>query len=300
MRACPLLTPHLSPAGGERVLAAGKPLRSGIGLRAQHHRQLLDTRPSIAWVEAHSENYFARGSAQRRCLERVRAHYLLSLHGVGLSLGSTDPLHREHLDELAELVCDLEPTFVSEHLSWASIEGRFANDLLPLPYTEEALHHLVARVCQVQDVLRRPILVENVSSYLRFTCSQVPEWEFLAALVQHSGCGILLDVNNLYVSAMNLGFDAYAYLAGTPRNAVKEFHLAGHVINRIGRHEIHIDSHSTQVCEAVWDLFAVAVRRFGPVPTLIEWDTDIPPLEVLITEAKKAQRLAEALHAVAA
>ena len=236
----------------------------------------------------------------RKCLDRIRLHYGLSLHGVGLSLGSTDPLQLEHLQQLAELVHDLEPLFVSEHLSWSSIGGRFANDLLPLPYTEEALHYMVARVSAVQEFLKRQILVENVSSYLRFTCSQVVEWEFLASLAHHSGCGILLDVNNLYVSAMNHGFDPDAYLDGTPTNAVQEFHLAGHVINRVGQHEMRIDSHSTHVCEAVWHLYAAAIRRFGSLPTLIEWDADIPALEILIAEAAKADRVAETLHAVAA
>jgi uncharacterized protein (UPF0276 family) len=204
------------------------------------------------------------------------------------------------LSELIDLVRDIEPMFVSEHLAWSSIDGRFTNDLLPLPYTEEALHHMVARVCQVQELLKRQILIENVSSYLRFSCSQVPEWEFLAALVRHSGCGILLDVNNLYVSAMNHGFDACTYLDGIPASALQEFHLAGHVTNRIGQHSIRIDSHSAHVCQAVWNLYRAAVRCFGARPTLIEWDTEIPALEVLIAEAEQADRVVEALDAVAA
>jgi len=280
--------------------SACKPQRAGIGLRAQHHLELLEKRPQVEWLEVHSENYFGRGSTQRRVLEKIRAHYSLSLHGVGLSLGSTDPVRREHLSELAQLVRTLEPIFVSEHLSWSSIDGRFTNDLLPLPYTEEALHHMVARVCQVQEFLKRQILLENVSSYLRFTCSQVPEWEFLAALVRQSGCGVLLDVNNLYVSASNHGFDAFTYLDGMPASAVQEFHLAGHVVNRIGQHEIRIDSHSTHVSQAVWDLYRAAVGHIGARPALIEWDSEIPALEVLIAEAAKADRVGEALHAVAA
>ena len=271
-----------------------------MGLRAQHHLQLLEQRPPVEWLEVHSENYFGRDGTHRRVLEKIRAYYSLSLHSVGLSLGSTDPLRLEHLSELAELVRDLEPMLVSEHLSWSSIDGRFTNDLLPLPYTEEALHHMVARVSQVQEFLKRQILIENVPSYLRYTCSQVPEWEFLAALVHHSGCGILLDVNNLYVSAMNHGFDACTYLAGIPASAVQEFHLAGHVINRIGQHSIRIDSHGTHVSEAVWILYRAAVRQLGARPALIEWDTDIPALDVLIAEAEKADRVTEALHAVAA
>jgi uncharacterized protein (UPF0276 family) len=275
-------------------------LCAGVGLRAQHHLQVLEARPPVEWLEVHSENYFGRASSQRRDLEKIRTHYSLSLHGVGLSLGSTDPLRLEHLSELADLVRDLEPMLVSEHLSWGSIDGRFTNDLLPLPYTEEALHHMVARVCQVQEFLKRQILIENVSSYLQFTCSQVTEWEFLAALVEHSGCGILLDVNNLYVSAMNHGFDAHTYLEAIPVSAVQEFHLAGHVIDRIGQHSIRIDSHSAHVSEAVWNLYRTALQRFGVRPALIEWDADIPALEVLIAEAEKADRVTEALRAIAA
>lgn len=300
MSAGTVLAPHLSHPTRERPPTARKPRRAGIGLRAQHHLQLLEKRPPVEWLEVHSENYFGRDSAHRRVLEKIRAHYSLSLHGVGLSLGSTDPLRLEHLGELAELVRELEPTFVSEHLSWSCIDGRFTNDLLPLPYTEEALQHMVARVGQVQEFLKRQILIENVSSYLRYTCPQVPEWEFLAALVHYSGCGILLDVNNLYVSAMNHGFDACTYLAGIPASAVQEFHLAGHVINRIGQHSIRIDSHGTHVSEAVWILYRAAVRQLGARPALIEWDTDIPALDVLIAEAEKADRVTEALHAVAA
>jgi uncharacterized protein (UPF0276 family) len=295
-----LLAPRLSDPTSERPSAARKPRRAGVGLRAQHHLQLLEQRPPVEWLEVHSENYFGRDSTHRRVLEKIRAYYSLSLHSVGLSLGSTDPLRLEHLSELAELVRDLEPMLVSEHLSWSSIDGRFTNDLLPLPYTEEALNHMVARVSQVQEFLKRQILIENVSSYLRYTCSQVTEWEFLAALVHHSGCGILLDVNNLYVSAMNHGFDACTYLAGIPASNVQEFHLAGHVINHIGQHSIRIDSHGAHVSEAVWNLYRAAVRHFGARPALIEWDTDIPALEVLVAEAEKADRVAEGLHAVVA
>ena len=300
MSAGTTLARHLTAPTGERPSTARKPQHAGIGLRAQHHLELLEKRPQVEWLEVHCEDYFGRGRPQRRVLEKIRPHYSLSLHSVGLSLGSTDPLRPEHLRELAQLVRDLDPIFVSEHLSWSSIDGRFANDLLPLPYTEEALHHMATRVCEVQELLKRQILIENVSSYLRFTCSEVSEWEFLAALVRQSGCGILLDVNNLYVSASNHGFDACTYLEGVPASAVQEFHLAGHVARRIGQHEILIDSHSAHVSEAVWELFGVAVRRFGARPTLIEWDTDIPALEVLIAEAAKADLAGEALHAVAA
>jgi len=275
-------------------------MRAGIGLRAQHHDEIIALRPQIGWVEAHSENYFARGGAQRRALTRIRANHALSLHGVGLSLGSTDPLDRAHLEELARLVREFEPMLVSEHLSWGSAGGRFMNDLLPLPYTEEALRHMAARVRAVQDALGRQILIENVSSYLQFMDSGVPEWEFLAALVHEAGCGLLLDVNNVYVSAMNHGFDARTYIDSVPRHAVKEIHLAGHTVNRVGPREIRIDTHSTFVADAVWNLYTATVRRLGPVPTLIEWDAEIPALDVLIAEAEKADRIMEAFHAVAA
>ena len=280
--------------------AADLPLRAGIGLRAQHHADIVAHKPAVGWFEAHSENYFAAGGAQRSYLTRIRADYALSLHGVGLSMGSTDPLNRDHLAQIVRLVHDFEPMLVSEHLSWSSIGGRFTNDLLPLPYTEEAQRHMVTRVRDVQDALGRQILIENVSSYLQFTCSRIPEWEFLTSLAEESDCGILLDVNNVYVSACNHGFDAYAYLQALPRYAVKEIHLAGHTVRRIGKEEIRIDTHSTHVCDAVWDLYAAAAKRFRGVPALIEWDADIPSLDVLAAEAHKADDIAGVEHVAAA
>jgi uncharacterized protein len=260
---------------------------SGIGLRAQHHAELLQRRPSLGWVEVHSENHFARGGVQREVLHEVRGLYPLSLHGVGLSLGSTDPLDELHLNELKRLVRDFEPFLVSEHVSWGSVDGRFVNDLLPLPYTEEALRHTAQRVRAVQDALGRQILMENVSSYLQFSGAQLTEWQFLAALVAESGCAILLDVNNVYVNAMNHGFDPQVYLNCIPSAAVHEIHLAGHSTTRIGRREVLIDTHGTAVCAAVWDLYGAALNRFGRIPTLIEWDTDLPALDVLIAESQK-------------
>jgi len=276
------------------------PVRAGIGLRAQHQRAILEQRPTVGWLEAHSENYFAAGGSQPAFLERLRAEYPLSLHGVGLSLGSTDPLDRAHLSELARIVRRFEPALVSEHLSWGHVLGTHFNDLLPLPYTEEALRHVVARVREVQDRLGRQILIENVSSYLEFTCSALREWEFLAALAFESGCGLLLDVNNIHVSAHNHGFDARAFLAGVPVKAVQEIHLAGHARNDCDGREILIDTHGTHVSAEVWALYADAVRRFGNVPTLIEWDTDIPTLDVLVAEAHKADAVREQARALAA
>jgi len=281
-------------------MAGRASLPAGIGLRAQHHEEVIARRPPIGWFEVHSENYFARGGAHRAQLARIRAHYELSLHGVGLSLGSTDPLNADHLRELKRLVREFEPMLVSEHLSWSSVSGRYVNDLLPLPYTEEALQHMAARIREVQDALGRQVLIENVSSYLRFSCAEVPEWEFMAALAHESDCAILLDVNNVYVNAMNHGFDAHSYLQGIPRSAVKEIHLAGHTVTHINGREIRIDTHNTHVADEVWTLYDDALQRFGPVPTLIEWDADIPSLEVLRAEAAKADWISEPFHAVAA
>ena len=233
-------------------------------------------------------------------LMNVRADYPISLHGVGLSLGSTDPLDLEHLRRLKRLVDRCQPALVSEHLSWGSVHGTHINDLLPLPLTEEALLHLVGRVGEVQNFLGRRILIENPSSYLRFTGEQLTEWEFLGELAAQSDCGLLVDVNNVYVSARNHGFDAQGYLSALPRERVRELHLAGHTTMRFGEREILIDTHSASVCDAVWDLYDFALDCFGPVPTLIEWDTDIPALEVLLAEAAMANRRLERLHARAA
>lgn len=281
-------------------MAAASGLKAGVGLRAQHHAEILADLPAVGWLEAHSENYFGQGGAHREQLIEIRAHYPVSLHGVGLSLGSTDPLNRRHLRDLKCLVSAVEPMLVSEHLSWGSVGGRYLNDLLPLPYTEEALRHMVNRVRDVQDVLGRQILIENISSYVRYRCAEAPEWEFLAALAHESGCGLLLDVNNLFVNAANHGFDANDYLRGIPRNLVQEIHLAGHTITHINGREIRVDTHSTHVREEVWALYRVALTRFGPIPTLIEWDADIPPLDILRAEAAMADRISEPFRAVAA
>jgi uncharacterized protein (UPF0276 family) len=274
--------------------------RAGIGLRAQHHLQVLAEAPVVAWFEAHTENYFADGGAHVEALARIRANYPLSLHGVGLSLGSTDPLGSRHLERVRRAVNRFEPALVSEHLSWSSVGGRFANDLLPLPYTEEALRHVSSRIAQAQDFLGRRILIENVSSYLQFECSRMPEWEFVGAVAAESGCGILLDLNNIYVAAHNHGFDPQRYLDAMDPRAVLEIHLAGHSVVEFEGQELLIDTHGTPVCDAVWNLYRAALRRFGGVPTLIEWDTDIPALEVLAAEAAKADVLRAEAHAVAA
>jgi len=272
------------------------PAYAGIGLRSDHVQEILDTRPALGWVEVHSENYFGRG-IPRHYLERIREDYPISLHGVGLSVGSTDALNRDHLAALRELVGEIDPLFVSEHLSWSSVGGRFLNDLLPLPYTEEALAHVAARVGEIQEYLGRQILIENISSYLQFDESAIPEWEFLAELSNRSGCAVLLDVNNIHVNATNHGFDARRYLQAIPVHAVREMHLAGFTRKVFDGGEILIDTHNRRVVPEVWDLYAAAVARFGTVPTLIEWDSDLPPLAVLLDEARLAQDILEAHHA---
>jgi uncharacterized protein (UPF0276 family) len=277
------------------------PASAGIGLRAVHHHDVLDGAPPVGWFEAHSENYFAAGGPVIAALERIRERYPLSLHGVGLSLGSTDPLDAAHLAHLRRVIARFEPGLVSEHLSWSSSGGRFANDLLPLPYTEEALAHVGARIAEVQERLGRQILIENVSSYLQFSGSEMTEWEFVAGVAARSGCAILLDLNNIYVAARNHGFDAYRYLHSMPLAAVRELHLAGHTaVPCDGGGELLIDTHGGPVCAAVWDLYRAALRRFGPLPTLIEWDTDIPSLAILTDEAAKADAICRELHAHAA
>jgi uncharacterized protein (UPF0276 family) len=294
------LTLDSQPDRSVPTLRGSEGLRAGIGLRATHHQDIVARPPDVGWFEAHSENYFARGGLLPGVLGKVRERYPLSLHGVGLSIGSTDPLDRTHLGEIARLVHDFEPLLVSEHLSWGSVGGRFTNDLLPMPYTEEALRHMSERVRQIQDFLGRQILIENVSSYLRFACSDITEWDFLTALAHDSGCGLLLDVNNVFVNAKNHGFDALTFLTAIPRNAVQEMHLAGHSIRVIEGREVRIDTHDAPVCDEVWALYAAAVERFAPVPTLIEWDSNIPALDVLAAEAHKADRMTEAHRARAA
>jgi uncharacterized protein (UPF0276 family) len=281
-------------------IASPLPASAGIGLRAAHHAEVLAKSPEVAWFEAHTENYFADGGGHVECLSRIRERYPLSLHGVGLSLGSTDPLNAPHLARLKRAVDRFAPALVSEHLSWSSVNGRFANDLLPLPYTEEALRHVSGRIAAAQDALGRQLLIENVSSYVTYRCSTLPEWEFLAAVAVESGCGILLDLNNIYVSAHNHGFACDDYLEGIPLGAVGEFHLAGHTRIELDGQPLLIDTHGSRVADAVWDLYRRALRRFGPLPTLIEWDTDIPGLEVLQAEAQHADALEAALHDLAA
>ncbi|WP_244754336.1 DUF692 domain-containing protein [Rhodanobacter sp. B2A1Ga4] len=267
------------------------PYGVGIGLRAPHLQRVLSERPRVAWFEVHSENLFADGGALHAAIEYVRADYPLSLHGVGLSLGSADTFDDEHLATLCALVQRFEPGLVSDHICWGAIGGIHLNDLLPLPFTREALDLMVTRVQQVQDALGREFLVENVSSYLTFQHAEMSEWEFVAELIRRSGCGLLLDVNNVYVNSVNHGFDAHAYLRAMPRTAVREIHLGGFTRKTDLALPLLIDSHSRPVDAEVWALYAEALDLFGLVPTLIEWDQDIPELEVLLAEVGRAEAL---------
>lgn len=271
------------------------PARAGIGLRSAHHAALLAERPAIGWIEAHTENYFHDGGAARS-LERARANYPLSLHGVGLGLGSADGLDREHLERVSRAVKRFEPALVSEHACWGHVDGEHFNDLLPLPYTEEAVELLARQVREAQEFLGRQLLIENVSAYVAFDHSQLDEWEFLGAVAERSGCALLLDVNNVYVSSMNLGIDAQAFILGLPAGAVQEIHLAGHARNGA----VFIDDHGASVSDAVWQLYRFALSRFGAVPTLIEWDTNIPALATLVEEAARADRVLTEIHGRAA
>ncbi|MBU6478090.1 MAG: DUF692 domain-containing protein [Xanthomonadaceae bacterium] len=273
------------------------PVAAGIGLRAPHVERVLCERPGIAWLETHSENLFAAGGRLQSALERIRADYPLSLHGVGLSLGSADRLDAAHLQRLAALVDHYQPALVSEHLCWGALGGRHSNDLLPLPFTTEALNLVVSRIGQIQDALGREILVENISTYLRFREGDYTEWDFVAEVVRRSGCGLLCDVNNIYVNSVNHDFDPRVYLRALPRATVKEIHLAGFTRKTGLPVPLLIDSHSRRVDRAVWDLYAAALDWFGPVPTLIEWDQEIPELEVLLAEAAHAEDLLDARRA---
>jgi hypothetical protein len=261
------------------------PVSTGIGLRAPHYAQVLERRPALGFLEVHSENFFCEGGAALDWLERFAGAYPLSFHGVGLSLGSADPLDERHLAKLESLVRRFEPALVSEHLCWSSIGARHANDLLPLPYTEEALDHVVERIERVQERLGRAILVENVSSYVSFEHSTIPEWEFVSAAARRSGARLLLDVNNVWVNSVNHGFDARRYVSAIDPALVGEIHLAG--FERVG--DLLVDTHGARVSADVWALYAAAIGRIGARPTLIEWDTDLPGLDVLLDEARIAR-----------
>jgi len=262
-------------------------LGHGVGLRREHFERVLAGPTRVDWFEVISENFMVKGGRPLHVLERVRRDYPVALHGVSLSIGSTDPIDLDYLDRLRQLVVRAEPAWVSDHLCWTGVGGHNAHDLLPLPYTEEALEHVVARVGAVQEHLGRRIALENVSTYLSFAGSTMSECEFLAEVAVRADCGILLDVNNVYVSAVNHGFDAEKYLAAVPPERVWQVHLAGHTDR--GSHLL--DTHSRHVCDEVWELYRTATRRIGAVASLIEWDEDIPDWDTLEAESLRARRL---------
>ncbi len=263
----------------------------GLGLRVDHYEALLDEPGQVEWLEIVSENYLVPGGRPLRWLERFRERFPLVMHGVSMSIGGTDPLNLDYLDQLAALARHVQPAWISDHLCWTGVAGVNLHDLMPLPYTEEALAHVVDRVRRVQDRLGRRILLENVSSYISFAQSQLTEWEFLAAVAERADSLILLDINNVHVSAHNHGFSALDYLDGLPPARVQQFHLAGHEQGGA----LLIDTHDAPVVDAVWDLYLEAVRRFGRVSTMIERDDHIPPLAELRAELDHARMLADAL-----
>ena len=260
----------------------------GLGLRTDHYDAILSEGPAVDWLEIISENYMVDGGKPLHYLDRFRALYPMVMHGVSLSIGSSDPLDRDYLKRLKALAARVEPRWISDHLCWTGVAGKNLHDLMPLPYTEEAVRHVASRVREVQDHLGRQILLENVSSYVTYTESAVSEWEFLSAVAEQADCLILLDINNIYVSSHNHGFDARDYLRGVPAARVRQFHLAGHSHNG----NIIVDTHDHPVIDGVWGLYAEAVRLFGPVSTMIERDANIPPLAELLAELDEARRIA--------
>lgn len=278
---------------GETVMNAQ--LGVGLGLRPSHYDHVLSRRPAVSWFEAISENYMglrggSSGGRPLEMLEEVRGRYPVTLHGVSLNVGSADPLNRDYLKRLKRLVRVIEPAMVSDHLCWTGVDGRNLHDLLPLPYTEAVIEHVAARLRHVQEFLGRRILIENVSSYLTYRHSEMTEWEFLTEVASRADCGILLDVNNIHVSAVNHGFDALDYVNAVPTARVGEMHLAGYS----DEGGFLIDTHDHPVSDPVWDLYATAIRRFGRAPTLIEWDGKIPAFERLQQEAARAAEVRDA------
>ena len=282
-----------TPVHAAQAAAPDRPASASAGtsLKAQFYKDVLESSPTVDWFEVHPENYMVEGGPLLRHLEAIRRDYPLSLHGVGMSLGSCEPPASNHLDRLAALVDRFQPFVVSEHLSWSRTNDAFFADLLPLPMTREALATVSANLARAQDHLGRALLIENPSAYLQFRDQEIPEPEFLSELVQRTGCGLLLDVNNLFVSASNQAFDPIAWLDSIDLQAVEEIHLAGHAIDRASGPCIRIDDHGSPVPDGVWNLYRVVVQRCGPTPTLIERDANLPPLQDLVDEAQMAGRI---------
>lgn len=268
----------------------------GIGLRRPHYQDILEQKPKVDWFEVHSENYLIDGGVALVMLSSVREDYPISMHGVGLSLGSAQGIENSHLARLKKLADNLDPFLISEHLSWNYVDNVYLPDLVPVPYTEEAIQIFCDNIEQAQNFLKRQILIENPSSYIEYVASNYSEPEFLTKIAGKSGAGILLDVNNIYVSCVNHGWDARAYINAIPKNLVKEIHLAGHSVKTIKDQKLLIDTHDNFVCQEVWELYALAIQRFGNVPTLLEWDANIPQLAVLVNEALKAREFCKILE----
>ncbi len=268
----------------------------GLGLRTDHYEQVLNDRPAVDWLEIISENYMIEGGKPLHYLDRIRELYPMVMHGVSMSIGSTAPLNFDYLADLKQLIERVQPEWVSDHLCWTGVHGRNLHDLMPLPYTEETIAHVAARVKQVQDYLGRQILLENVSSYVTYEASQIPEWEFLTAIAEQADCLLLLDINNIYVSSHNHEFDPLEYLDGVPGERIQQFHLAGHSY----KDQLIIDTHDHPICDPVWFLYQQAIERFGQVSTMIERDDNIPPLEELVAELEVARRMAAKQGAAAA
>lgn len=268
----------------------------GIGLRAPHYNTILEQKPTVPWFEVLIDNYFCKGGQVLQRLDAVRQYYPITFHCVGMSLGSSDPLNQGYLKQLKQLITVFEPTYISDHLSWSAIDGRFLHDLLPLPYKNDVVTHVADRIQQIQDSLGRRLLLENVSSYLGYKESVMQEWEFLLRIVERADCDILLDINNIYVSASNHDFDAQDYLEAMPANRIKELHMAGYEDQ--GTHLL--DTHGEAIHEPVWQLYQQAIEKFGPIPTLVEWDNNIPEFNVLYAEGQKAKNiLHRSVHCVA-
>ncbi|WGS21693.1 MULTISPECIES: DUF692 domain-containing protein [unclassified Bradyrhizobium] len=276
------------------------PARGGVGLKAEHYRTIVEQRPDIGFFEVHAENYMGAGGPPHRYLSAIRERYPLSLHGVGLSIGADRPLDQMHIERVKQLVRRYAPGLFSEHLAWSSHDSAFLNDLLPLPYTGEALARVVEHIEQVQNALGRQMLLENPSTYLTFADSTYSEIDFIAEVVRRTGCGLLLDVNNVYVASTNQQWDRFAYIDAYPLAHVQEIHLAGHTSDADDKgRPLLIDTHNRPVDDTVWDLYAHAAARMGPIPTLIEWDADVPPWPVLKDEADRAEAIMVAAQAKA-
>jgi len=267
----------------------------GLGLRTDHYETILTEKPSVDWFEVITENYLVPGGKPLYYLDSIRANYPLVMHGVSLSIGGTDPLNLDYLRQVKTLAERIEPAWISDHLCWTGVNGVNLHDLLPLPYTQEAVQHVADRIKTVQDFLRCRILLENVSSYVTYAHSEMTEWEFLSAVAERADCLILLDINNIYVSAHNHQFDPLVYLNNVPAKRVQQFHLAGHL--NLGN--IIIDSHGDTVIDPVWALYEAALRRFGPVSTMIERDDNIPPFAELLAELEMARQIAGSLELAA-